>query len=165
MYKVGIVGHGQNKFNERTKKIAKNTIRNILTKACATHAHVCVVSGHSPVGGIDIWAEEIAAEMNLATDIKAPRQQTWDAEYGFKQRNLDIARTSDEVHTILVEKLPDGYKGRRFESCYHCDKHGHHAPHVKSGGCWTMWQAQDIGKDVQQHIIKDRAESAVTEVI
>ena len=32
------------------------------------------VSGHSPVGGIDIWAEEIATERNISLDLKIPKQ-------------------------------------------------------------------------------------------
>jgi len=70
--KIGIVGHRSNKFDERTEKIAKNLIRKILS----TTKDAILVSGHSPVGGIDIWSEEIAQELGLEMDIKTPKQNT-----------------------------------------------------------------------------------------
>jgi hypothetical protein len=150
MYSIGIVGHGRDKFNERTELLAKDIIRDILYNAIKTYEDIVIVSGHSPVGGIDIWAEEIAMELNLLLDIKSPRQMIWDSEYGFKQRNLDIARSSDIVHVILVEKYPDNYTGQKFKLCYHCKT----SDHVKSGGCWTGKKAKELGKEVIWHIIK-----------
>lgn len=61
-----------------------------------------------------MWAGEIAKELEIKLDIKAPKQHRWDGEYGFKQRNLDIARDSRVVHVIVVDKYPNGYNGRRF---------------------------------------------------
>ena len=153
LYKIGIVGSGADKFTNESKELAKRTIEKIITE-CAFN-DICIVSGHSPVGGIDLWAEEIANECNLATDIKTPRQHAWDGEYGYKARNLDIARCSNEVHVILVDKLPPGYKGMQFKTCYHCAKHPEmKKEHVKSGGCWTGWKAYEMGKHLKFHIIK-----------
>jgi len=150
MYSIGIVGHGSDKFDNRTELLAKDIILNILNEATKTHDDVVMVSGHSPVGGIDIWAEEIAMQLRLLLNIKSPKQLVWDAEYGFKQRNLDIAKYSDIVHVILVEKYPGNYSGQKFKLCYHCKT----TDHVKSGGCWTGKQAQKLGKEVIWHIIK-----------
>jgi len=146
MAKIGIVGHGADKFSAATKDKAKDLIRKILTSDPTS----ILVSGHSPVGGVDIWSEEVATEIGIYMDLKIPRQKTWDAEYGYKQRNLDIARDSDEVHVILVEKYPEGYNGMQFDKCYHCNT----SSHVKSGACWTGNKAQQMGKKVYWHIIK-----------
>ena len=82
--------------------------------------------------------------MGLELDIKFPRQLKWNAEYGYKQRNIDIAKSSDVLYVIVVDKYPEGYKGMRFEKCYHCNMNDH----VKSGGCWTGKVAMKLGKEV-----------------
>lgn len=134
--RAGIVGHGQEKFTPRTEALARDAICHFLIQRRAT----VVVSGHSPLGGVDIYAEEIAAELGIPTDIKSPRQLKWDAEYGYKQRNLDIARSSDIVLCVVVAYYPASYTGMRFATCYHC---GLLNPgHIKSGGCWTAHKAQ-----------------------
>jgi hypothetical protein len=153
--KTAIVGHGSNKFNKKTEKAAKDLIKSILSDPKNTN--VIAISGHSPMGGIDIWTEEAAKELGIKMEIKAPKQQTWDAEYGYKQRNLDIARTCDEIHVILVTEYPETYKGKKFNECYHCAKHPEGkeiAKHVKSGGCWTGWEAFKLGKECFWHIVK-----------
>lgn len=133
-FRLGIVGHAKEKFTEITESIARQSIRDLIFKHNAT----VVVSGHSPMGGVDIWAEEAALDLGIPMDIRTPLQNKWDAEYGFKQRNLDIAKSSDLVAVIVVKELPEGFKGMRFSGCYHC---GSRNPvHVKSGGCWTAWK-------------------------
>jgi hypothetical protein len=145
MARVGIVGHGEDKFTLEGREAAELIIIDLLERGDV------MVSGHSPVGGIDIWAEDIALSLGATLDLKVPKQNKWDAEYGFKQRNLDIARDSDEVHVILVDVLPNEYQGRRFAKCYHCNTDAH----VKSGGCWTGKQAEKLGKPVTWHIVKN----------
>lgn len=151
--KIGIVGHGSNKFTKHSEQVARNVIRKILSK----YPNVIAISGHSPVGGIDIWTEEVAHDLGLVMDIKSPKTNSWDGDYGYKARNLDIARSSDEVHVILVNKYPPNYNGMRFDNCYHCSKHLEHkiSNHVKSGGCWTGHEANKLGKEVIFHIIKN----------
>jgi hypothetical protein len=143
--KIGIIGHGSDKFVPESKEAAINLIRKLLSKPDSI-----LVSGHSPVGGIDIWAEEVAQELEIPMEIKSPRQKSWEGEYGYKARNLDIARSSDEVHIILVADYPSNYKEQRFSECYHC----HTSKHVKSGGCWTGLQAKKLGKKVKWHVFK-----------
>lgn len=148
--RIGIVGHGAEKFTKETEKQAKIHIRNILLPPLKpVQKDTVLVSGHSPMGGIDIWAEELARFANIDLDIKTPRQQRWDAEYGYKQRNLDIARDSDVVYVIVVKEYPPNYNGMRFKSCYHC----HKDDHIKSGGCWTAIQAQKMGKEAHWIIL------------
>ena len=130
--KIGIVGAERAKFTPLGERQAKLTIREILTAPGVTE----VVSGHSHLGGIDIWAEDIGKELGLRVTVFPPAVLSW--EGGYKQRNLAIATHSDVVHCIAVDKLPRDFTGMRFEKCYHC----HREDHVKSGGCWTMSKAR-----------------------
>ena len=157
MYKIAIVGHGKDKFTDESARKARELITRILSRENHPHkGKICLVSGHSPVGGIDIWAEEVAKELEIEMDIKSPRQHSWDGEYGYKARNIDIATSCDECHIILVNTLPQNYNGMRFNNCYHCAKHADASipNHVKSGGCWTGWQAYSRNKECTWHIIK-----------
>lgn len=141
--RIGIVGHGADKFTEESENHAKQIISRIILQDFKDSKETpVIVSGHSPVGGIDIWAETLAADLGCILDIKTPRQNRWDAEYGYKARNLDIADSSDVIYVIVVKEYPPNYKGMRFKSCYHC----HKTDHIKSGGCWTAIQAQKLGK-------------------
>lgn len=138
MSRIGIVGNGSDKFTALGEVRARNVIASLLSP------DDIVVSGHSPVGGIDIWAEEVGTELGLLLDLKVPEINQWDPPggYGYKARNLDIANDSDTVHVILADVYPAEYAGRRFNVCYH-HRGGEGAPsitpenHVKSGGCWT----------------------------
>ena len=135
--RVGIVGNGSDKFTAQGQEQARILIRELLSGATA------MVSGHSPVGGIDIWAEEEAEALGIPLDLKVPEINSWNPPggYGYKARNLDIAHDSDVVHVILADVYPEEYRGRRWGFCYH--HRGHEDPvvndknHVKSGGCWT----------------------------
>jgi hypothetical protein len=152
--RVGIVGSGEDKFTKFGYYEAVALIRQLLGRDDT------LVSGHSPVGGIDIWAEEAAADMGLETDIKIPEINQWNPEggYGYKARNLDIATTSEIVHVILADRYPDDYEGRRFDVCYHHRGAADHIDpygHVKSGGCWTGKEALKAGVPARWHIINN----------
>lgn len=136
--KVGIVGHGADKFTVVTEEIARETIRQFLGENPVS----LVISGEAPVGGIDIWAREEAVKMGLPFQPYPPEVHKWDGEgqIGFKQRNLQIANNSDIVLCIVVRDYPPGYSGRVFQGCYHCKDRM--PPHVKSGGCWTAWKCK-----------------------
>lgn len=143
---VGIVGSGEDKFTPIGKKRATSEIEDIIR----IYPNAVIVSGHSPLRGIDVWAEEIGLKYKRKLDIKAPRQQSWDGEYGYKNRNIDIAK-SDIVFIIVADKYPEGYKGRLFKECYHC----HTNLHIKSGGCWTGKKALEFGNLAMWIIIKN----------
>ncbi len=130
--KVGIVGHAADKFTIVTELRAKSKIRELLKP------DDILVSGHCHLGGIDIWAEEIAQELGCYDRdyIFPPKIRRW--EGGYKQRNLEIARNSDIVHVIVVKEYPPKYKGMRFTWCYHCNADDH----IKSGACWTGKRTQ-----------------------
>lgn len=141
---IGIVGSGADKFTPETRRMAQERIRAILA-----HPDAVLVSGHSPVGGIDIWAEEAAAELGRKSIIHAPVVNQWGAPGGYKDRNLAIARDSDIVVVIVVKEYPPGYTGMRFNLCYHCKT----KDHVKSGGCYTAHRAYEMGKAVSWVIL------------
>lgn len=140
---IGIVGSEGAKFTPQTEARAKALIRELISFSDVTG----ISSGHCHLGGIDIWAEEIATELGKGLYIFPPKTLSW--ESGYKPRNILIAKTSDVVHNITLKTLPDSFQGMRFEGCYHCKT----KDHVKSGGCWTARYAQSIGKRAQWHII------------
>lgn len=139
---IGIVGCEARKFTPHTEAQARHWIRQLCARADQ------IVSGRSPLGGIDWWAIEEARALGTAWDEFPATTNTWAGPDGFMARNLAIARASDLVVCISVLELPADYRGRRFaQGCYHCARHGvdPHG-HVKSGGCWTRWEAEALGK-------------------
>lgn len=141
--KIGIVGSEEAKFTFKGKLAAQDAITQILLDDKATH----VVSGHCHLGGIDIWAEDAAEDLGLVPLIFPPAEHSWSG--GYKPRNLQIARNSDIIYCITVDKLPPNYDGMKFPGgCYHCLKglNGFKGPHIKSGGCWTVLQGIKMGK-------------------
>lgn len=146
--RIGIVGHEAAKFTPAAEAQARWIVRSILEDALSADGVPTVVSGGCHLGGIDKWAEEIAAELWLPMVVHAPKVLTW--EGGYKPRNILIAEDSDEVHNIVVRALPATYRGMRFSRCYHC----HTTDHVKSGGCWTAKYAQRLGKPAFWHVIE-----------
>jgi hypothetical protein len=146
---IGIIGHGEDKFTLETKAKAITEIKNIFN----SYKNITLVSGHSPVGGIDIWAEEIAKELGLKTIIHTPEVNCWNpvGKIGYKKRNLNIARDSNIVYIILVKEYPKDYKEQKFLNCYHCNDNN--IKHIKSGACWTGLQAKKLNKRVVWIII------------
>lgn len=151
IFKVGFVGNGADKFTSDGALRCQNRIYEILKSYRSAGRLVTVVSGHSPMGGVDIWAEELALKMGFPIDIKTPKQFRWNAVYGFKQRNLDIAKESVNLHVLVADKYPDEYVGRRFPLCYHCGVD----THVKSGACWTALRSLEYGNSVYRDIISN----------
>lgn len=134
--KLGIVGSEAAKFGKVTELHARTEIRKLIRMYNAD----MVISGGCHLGGIDKWAIEEAEKLKIGYMEYLPLTLQW--EGGYKQRNLRIARNSDVVYCITVAELPSSYTGMRFKMCYHCGTD----THVKSGGCWTVKQANRMGK-------------------
>jgi hypothetical protein len=132
---LGIVGSEAAKFTEATKQIAQDTILTMLNPGDT------VVSGECHLGGIDLWAKEIALAIGLSYIGCPPAFKTWQS---FKRRNIEIANRADRVICITVRSLPPGFKEGGWERyCYHCKTDSH----IKSGGCWTVKYAREkLGK-------------------
>ena len=144
MTTIGIVGSEGAKFTPETEKKAREIIRK------AIHGYDKVVSGACHLGGIDVWAVEEAQNMGIPTEEFPPKRLSW--EGGYKERNLAIASASNKVVCITLKQLPEHYKGMRFELCYHCGT----SDHVKSGGCWTVKRAIEMGKQGEIIVINDQ---------
>jgi hypothetical protein len=149
---VGIVGSEEIKFTRRTEAAAKHAILDVLTRYKADG----VASGACHLGGIDVWAIAGARHVGIPEDRLfeyPPKHQRWEPN-GYKLRNEKIVHRSDALVCITVRELPHTYDGMRFDGCYHCDKiTPRPAPHVKSGGCWTMHYAARLGKPTELIII------------
>jgi len=133
----GIVGHAADKFTPETRSLALDAI----AAACIRHRAALVVSGGCHLGGVDVWAEEVAAALGIPTLVHRPRVRAWSAQGGYRERNLKIAKDSDLVLVVVVRELPPGYAGLEAPDCYHC--RARNPTHVRSGGCWTAWQAKE----------------------
>lgn len=142
---IGIVGAEGAKFTRKMEAHARLLIRGILTSAGDQNARV--VSGGCHLGGIDIWAEQEAAKLEMGAIVHRPKKLAW--EGGYKQRNLLIARDCTVLHNIVVATYHSGYTSMRFPLCYHCNT----TDHIKSGGCWTAKQAEKLGKRAIRHVV------------
>ncbi len=147
--RVGIIGNGKDKFTDVGETRAKVIIRQLLEVPNAV-----VVSGHSPLGGVDLWAEEAAKRLGAldVVYIFAPKVQSW--LNGYKVRNLEIATCSDELHVVVADTYPPEYRGRRFDFCYHCGT----STHDKSGACWTAKKFEVLHPDKKAvwHIVRNQ---------
>lgn len=159
-----IIGHAEDKFCPVSRLAAYNVMRRILTEG-----PTILVSGRSPLGGVDVWAEKMAEQLGVRSIIYPPYVHTWGGPGGFRDRNMRIARTADEVHVIVVSLYPEGYDGKVFMTkdrvfggtvpwCYHCER----TDHVKSGACWTALQAVLLGKTAEWHVLSQFDRRAVT---
>lgn len=158
MNSIGIVGNGEDKFTSKGRMRAYIAIAN----AIAANPGALIRSGHSIMGGVDIWTEIIADILKRGQDldIKAPKVERWcgdDSEYGYHARNLDIAK-SDKVYVIVADQYPRDYSGHRYPACYHCESRTspvHNPPHVKSGACWTGIKALELGNEVEWIVVRN----------
>jgi hypothetical protein len=148
MVKIGIVGHCGEKFTEETKAKSIQLIYSILS----SQKDAILISGHSPAEGIDVWAEEVAKNLRLQIELKIAEENVWYGEHGNRKKFIDIARSSDDIHVIVVEKYPPNYTHRKYKKCIHCL--GARSAHVKSGTCWLGIYARKLKKRVQWHIIR-----------
>ena len=142
---VGIVGSGALKFTVEQAVTVKGLIESLLSEPGTV-----LVSGASPGGGVDEWAEQVANTLHRKKIIHRPVDHTWLG--GFRRRNLKIARDSEIVNVIVPRDYPVDYQGKRGVTCYHCI--GTREPrHISSGGCWTARKAIEKGKEARWHII------------
>jgi len=149
--RVGIVGNAADKFTPRGREYAIQVIYDIIDDAMYRGLVPVIVSGDCHLGGVDIWAREIAVMKDLKLEAFPARVHKWDGAGGYKERNIMIAKTSDIVHCIVTRTYPKEYSGMKFKWCYH-----HKPPrddHVKSGGCWTMKEAKRRGKEISLIIV------------
>jgi cell division ATPase FtsA len=109
--RIGIVGHAADKFTAETEAKARSIIQMIIDKERINQLSfvdppgIVVVSGGCHLGGIDIWAEEVADELGVPKDIKRPTRLTWSGPGGFKERNLE-AMLCEIVGSLMGLNVP-----------------------------------------------------------
>ena len=114
-----------------------------------------ICSGDSPLKGIDYLVKTLTPKERYINypPISNLGKPTWND--GYKKRNLQIAE-SRIVFVIVADQYPTEYTGTRFKHCYHCLKYDgltDHREHIKSGACWTAYQAISKGNTAQWIII------------
>jgi hypothetical protein len=134
---IGIVGSEAAKFTKLTEPAARLAIRRLFLPEVSL-----VVSGGCYLGGIDVWSIEEAIIAGKPYKEFPAKERRWSGPSGYESRNVKIAEICDKLICIAVRELPPGYRGMRFDWCYHCRT----GAHVKSGGCWTMKKAAKLGK-------------------
>jgi len=136
---------------------------------------IILISGHCPKGGVDIWAEEIAKELGIQTEIHPAEHKGWkdavkcqicgeEYEYpinwetfchsgetrhlkGYCSRNIEMAESGD-IGYCIVPRSDTSYS-RELWYCRHCGIHGH----PTNGGCWTIKKMKEMGKEVHLVVI------------
>lgn len=142
---IGIVGPEQRKFTPDTEAKARFIIKRLMKE----EPDAIFRSGHCPHGGVDIFMEEEGLLLGVKMDIRAPKTLSWNGDYGYKARNIDIAK-SDRVVVIVVKKYPPDYLFENWEmrlkdkGCFHCEKAGRPFDHVKSGACYTATKHKEL---------------------
>lgn len=154
--KIAIVGHEEAKFTKMGKHQALLHIERILLLPHFNEEgpdydnHL--ISGGCHLGGVDIWAEQVADSRQIPKTIFKPQRLTWkskDGQMGFEERNIEIAFNCDVLYCLAVTRLANSFKGMTHTMCYHC----HTTDHVKGGGCWTMKKAKSFGRETHLIII------------
>ena len=115
-----------------------------LFKIIKRHPNSILISGHSPRGGVDIFVELFAKEFDIPTNIIPPQINQWldkDGKMGYRSRNLVIASECDILYCISTRL--------KTKSCYHCKT----GDHERTGACWTMQKAKQMGKETKLIIL------------
>lgn len=147
MTNIAIVGADGRKWTENDPELVKCIIRHILTK----YDDPILISGHCPLGGVDLWAEEVAKELEIPVVLFRPRRNAWRF---YKERNVKIAEACDIIYDIEPPR-----------SCHHCRGEGKIGDLIcrfcggdgaYSGGTWTLNYAKTLGKEVWKIIVSVR---------
>ena len=135
--KIAIVGAEENKWTEEQKRKAKNIIKTTLVKHAfketikkldiantsieLDYSKIILISGHCPKGGVDIWAEEIAKELGIKTEIYEPEVNQWeDLKIDWNAKNIPENHICKSCNPPLYHLLK-GYKSRNIEIARVCD--------------------------------------------
>ncbi len=126
--KLAVVGTSK-KFSVKEDILMRNRIAGILDGY--TRDDVLVISGGAE--GVDTLGIEIAKKLGFRTKEYLPEKQEW--KY-FKIRNQEIAEQCDGIFCFTVST--------KESNCYH--HRLKEKPHLKTGGCWTLEKAREMGK-------------------
>lgn len=90
--------------------------------------------------GIDEMVSNLQFTNGIKTTVFKTLEKHWEGKYGFKNRNVKIAESCDELVCITVQT--------KNGKCYHCKMN-----HQRTGGCWTMKYAKSLGKPVRLYVV------------
>jgi len=146
--KVAIVGSSESHWTANGRVKAVLYIHNLLDEMSSSwlYKKVTLISGGSPKGGIDIYAEMVADELGLEKEIYYPEVNQWE----------DKTLYTISILPYEPVKILKGYKSRNIqiaESCdvlYCIDPKGR----VGGGGFWTYSKAKVLGKSVYHVVIE-----------
>jgi predicted Rossmann fold nucleotide-binding protein DprA/Smf involved in DNA uptake len=127
--KIAVVGTSK-KLSIKEEQLMKNKIVDILDKY-PRDGSVSIISGGAK--GVDSFAVDIAKKLGFRTKEYLPEKQSW--KY-FKIRNQKIADECDVIFCFTISK--------KENDCYH--HKFPEKPHLKTGGCWTLEKAREMGK-------------------
>ena len=115
----GNIPNGEKKAREKIKEIIVGHGSSFQEPDRSTISFdgVVIVSGHCPQGGVDIWAEEIAKELGIKTEIYPAEVHQWNDKIiprispfmnvvgnpklkGYRSRNIQIAKACDVLYDI-----------------------------------------------------------------
>lgn len=177
--KIAIVGAEESRWTEKQKEEAKFRIRQLLYVGNGPKwDRAVLVSGRCHRGGVDIWAEEIADELELEKEIYPAEVHRWmdmidissgSKLKGYRSRNIQIAEACDVLFDIEPEIRCPSCRGLRALSpefagatmahlptsemrCKRCNGRGK-IPN-RSGGTWTKNAAKRRGKETHLIVIK-----------
>ncbi len=135
MGKIAIVG--SSKLDEYQLKDALSILQTELNYRDG-HNYTEIITGDAK--GIDELARRFTGLFtNLGLTICPCKNKEWEPN-GFKERNIKIANSCDELICIASH-----YK---TEKCYHCKD-----DHQRTGGCWTMKYAKKLGKPTRLYVV------------
>ena len=148
--KLAIVGTSKVGYGDQADRLLEE-VRTLIMKYYEEFGKkLIIVSGHSPKGGTDIFAEAIARNFGIKTEIYPPEINQWAGKNvnhkrlkGYKARNVQIARACNILYCFTLSNSD------RRKGCYHCQNY----KHLRSGGCWTFKNAQELKKEVHMIIV------------
>ena len=148
--KLAIVGTSKVGYGDQTDRFIYE-IRKIIMQYYEEYgSNLTIVSGHSPKGGVDIFAESIAQSFKIKTDIYPAEVNQWGGKNvnhkrlkGYKARNVQIAKGCNVLYCFTR------FNSDKRKGCYHCQNY----KHLRTGGCWTMKAAKKLGKEVHLIIV------------
>jgi hypothetical protein len=91
--------------------------------------------------GVDECVQRITnSGTRISMTVYKSLTKTWNGKHGFKERNIQIAKSADYVYSITTKT--------KNEKCYHCD-----LDHQRTGGCYTLKMARKFGKQGEVIVI------------
>jgi hypothetical protein len=127
--KIAVVGTSK-KLPMKQEILMRNRIVDILDKY-PRDGSISILSGGAK--GVDTLAVDIAKKLGFRTYVNYPEKEEW--KY-YKIRNQKIAEQCDGIFCFTI--------ATKESNCYHHKLQ--EKPHLKTGGCWTLEKAREMGK-------------------